>query len=929
MSKRQSKLQTKIEEWEKKLAPPSQPRPKSMTVLRTHRPAERTSLTTIAGGGRQEDNAKQEESTEEGSCIPPERTEDKGGAKGETPSSVEEKAHSLGNEELNKRSKQKEGTRQKKENEARKNRAATTIQTRWRTHRAKKNYQVKKKLHVYRTLIVEEILSTEENYVTTLREVVENFLRPLKEAAAGGKPIVSHDEIKTIFSNIQIILGYNDALLEDLRKKFAAWHPFQLIGDVFLKMAAFMKVYTDYVRNFNDALATIQECRKVPEFQSFCAETYPKMSVVQADITAYLIVPVQRIPRYQLLLKNLLEHTWKEHCDYNNIEQALQQITTTAIYVNDKHREADNIQKMLNIQSSLYGKKLVNLVDPQRRFMREGCLTEIKLKGKGKPRWFILFNDLMVKCKMSNTLMKKSLKKGTVPAFEYIGQLSLEGCELVNSGDEGDKKYGFQVNSSTQSLWLCASSESEKFDWMKDLKQCIRSLKEKSDFYDEQATKIASQRAEAAKALIAEQYTGYRVRGAYVSASGSKRSEYRRGSLAGNDPDIPADGETDMTKTSLRSLSAQERFNLTKQAEHRLSQLLEEEKQHEQIKNDAINERVKHFKDSVNKRYSNGSEATDSLVEGSDCEDDSSFMAALNEATSTPGSLSRRGSSCSLGASEDGDGPLTDSSASASQPGRRRFASMKREHYRSAGTASKSNSLQGSDREILTAVAGTAKASTDAGTGQPKTRKFVSLKRDDYRNARSGRLSLPLTSSTAATETPPRESDVIIHEDEDSALPQSALDAKKNYATGRKKYPSMHIKDMKSAADEFDHNAKDRRKKSKTITEATRSEEAEEGEADNALRIPDQGKKHKRFSSLQRRQGEEALDEVSKKYDSVKRENFKSSSATFEAIDLKDMVALAKPPATSDVPPRRRFASMKRESYKSAESETANTCMGE
>jgi len=86
-----------------------------------------------------------------------------------------------------------------------------------------------------------------------------------------------------------------------------------------------------------------------------------------------------------------------------------------------------------------------NLVDPQRRFMREGCLTEIKLKGKGKPRWFILFNDLMVKCKMSNTLMKKSLKKGTVPAFEYIGQLSLEGCELVNSGDEGDKKYGFQV----------------------------------------------------------------------------------------------------------------------------------------------------------------------------------------------------------------------------------------------------------------------------------------------------------------------------------------------------------------------------------------------------------------------------------------------------------------------------------------------------
>jgi hypothetical protein len=54
-----------------------------------------------------------------------------------------------------------------------------------------------------------------------------------------------------------------------------------------------------------------------------------------------------------------LKHTWKEHSDYDNLEQALQQITTTAIFVNDKQKEAENIQKMLSIQGSLYGKKLV------------------------------------------------------------------------------------------------------------------------------------------------------------------------------------------------------------------------------------------------------------------------------------------------------------------------------------------------------------------------------------------------------------------------------------------------------------------------------------------------------------------------------------------------------------------------------------------
>jgi hypothetical protein len=41
-----------------------------------------------------------------------------------------------------------------------------------------------------------------------------------------------------------------------------------------------------------------------------------------------------------------------------------------------------------------------------------------------------------------------------------------------------------QVNTSSSNLWLCASSEEEKLEWMKDLKECIKSLKEKSDLYD-------------------------------------------------------------------------------------------------------------------------------------------------------------------------------------------------------------------------------------------------------------------------------------------------------------------------------------------------------------------------------------------------------------------------------------------------------------
>jgi hypothetical protein len=39
------------------------------------------------------------------------------------------------------------------------------------------------------------------------------------------------------------------------------------------------------------------------------------------DIFAYLIMPVQRIPRYQLLLRDLLKHTEKDHNDYESLQK--------------------------------------------------------------------------------------------------------------------------------------------------------------------------------------------------------------------------------------------------------------------------------------------------------------------------------------------------------------------------------------------------------------------------------------------------------------------------------------------------------------------------------------------------------------------------------------------------------------------------------
>lgn len=404
--------------------------------------------------------------------------------------------------------------------------AAKTIQTVWRMHHARRKFKEKLKLHSYRTHVAEEILSTERLYVNQLFELVHHFLHPLRDANAAGKPIISDPEIRQIFSTVEIILATNKDMLEAplVKRVEQQWHPNQLVGDIFVRMAGILKIYTEYIQNFNEALSQIQECKKSIVFLEFCNQAFPKFSFSVVDLPSLLITPIQRIPRYQLLLKDLLKHTWEDHPDHVNLTKALGLITDTANYVNQKKMEAENIQKCMAIQATLSGKGLESLIDPHRRFVREGSLKEVNDKGKLKQKWYILFNDILVHCEMSKT-MTKSLtnkdksKRGTMnlkdltqqKLFKYKGKLLLEKASIVNLGDEGLKTHGFEVVTSRDSMWLCAHSKEEKDEWMKDLLDCIKETKDKLSAHDEQVTRIAKQRASLTKSLLSEQLM-YRTR---------------------------------------------------------------------------------------------------------------------------------------------------------------------------------------------------------------------------------------------------------------------------------------------------------------------------------------------------------------------------------------------------------------------------------
>src|SRR5690242_13778022 len=107
-------------------------------------------------------------------------------------------------------------------------------------------------------------------------------------------------------------------------------------------------MYSIYVRNFNSALAVIDvQLRESPAFSAFLRVTnhfllrvhfsfhatklcFNFQDVIKTGqckgltLQAYLIMPVQRIPRYKLLLEDLLKKTEETHPDYLNIKKAYQ-----------------------------------------------------------------------------------------------------------------------------------------------------------------------------------------------------------------------------------------------------------------------------------------------------------------------------------------------------------------------------------------------------------------------------------------------------------------------------------------------------------------------------------------------------------------------------------------------------------------------------
>jgi len=319
-----------------------------------------------------------------------------------------------------------------------------------------------------REKIAKELYETEKSYVQLLNVLIKVFLQPILDSVVKSdkNQILTADETKALFSIIEIIAKINAEFLSNLETRVNSWNPYKTkIGDLLSNFTENQKVYQRYVNNYDNTMTVYLQCLKNrPKFVELLNKAKEIPETKYLDLLSFLIMPIQRIPRYILLLGDLVKNTPPEHEDYKETELALQKIKGMAELLNEGKRKAENAIKVANIQDSLVGLE-EELVKEGRYFIREGSLIKKKKKSSDYC-YFFLLSDLLLHCVENK---KKYKVKHTVP---------LSNVTIIDIPDTEFLKNAFKITWYKDHSWMVSANSSiERKGWVDDLKKAIGEIK--------------------------------------------------------------------------------------------------------------------------------------------------------------------------------------------------------------------------------------------------------------------------------------------------------------------------------------------------------------------------------------------------------------------------------------------------------------------
>ncbi|XP_027996135.2 intersectin-2 isoform X2 [Eptesicus fuscus] len=247
---------------------------------------------------------------------------------------------------------------------------------------------------------IHELIQTEERYVDDLQLVVEVFQKRMAESGS-----LTEGEMALIFVNWKELIMSNTKLLKALRvrkKTGGEKMPVQMIGDILAAELSHMQAYIRFCScQLNGAALLQQKTDEDTDFKEFLKKLASDPRCKGMPLSSFLLKPMQRITRYPLLIRSILENTPENHVDHSSLKLALERAEELCSQVNEGVREKENSDRLEWIQAhvqceglaeQLIFNSLTNCLGP-RKLLHSGKLHKTK---SNKELHGFLFNDFLL-----------------------------------------------------------------------------------------------------------------------------------------------------------------------------------------------------------------------------------------------------------------------------------------------------------------------------------------------------------------------------------------------------------------------------------------------------------------------------------------------------------------------------------------------------
>jgi hypothetical protein len=295
--------------------------------------------------------------------------------------------------------------------------------------------------------IVQELIETEETYYAGLSNIIIRYYDCL--FVDGSKRILPESyKSKILYYDLETFFNMHRELFKMLKRT-------RSIPGVIVANCDWLKMYCKYCNNYESLLVEIRKLRQKREVNARWLDIEKK---VKLNIESLLITPIQRIPRYELLLGQMLKYTSKNHPQRVTLKFAKAKIEMIARKLNDAKDRIERSTKFLKALDMVTEVPSdIKLWASDRYFIKE---QEFRRKSTSmyytvKNVRLLLFNDMLVYIEKSGKF-KQRIMLNSISAVRPFSKENLkEGAFAIQIRIRGaDSVEVFAKDEVIQNEWV-------------------------------------------------------------------------------------------------------------------------------------------------------------------------------------------------------------------------------------------------------------------------------------------------------------------------------------------------------------------------------------------------------------------------------------------------------------------------------------------